>query len=176
MALLNLSTVYKRYPTVLKYGIYDVISVIDNEVREKKILTDVDRRILRLHNIIQDNDKKTEKRMNEFAQKYKTVKEVPTDVMNQAELKEWATWALYTELVEALEDASYLNNAHKLTKKDVDSYIGYIAGESAKPATRKCSKSQPRKAKSAFRSGNSQGRGVIRNMNKITGTALNRFK
>ena len=30
--------------------------------------------------------------------------------------------------------------------------------------------------KSAFRTGESQGRGMVRNMNKITGTALKRFK
>ena len=37
-------------------------------------------------------------------------------------------------------------------------------------------KEDKEQGKSAFRSGESQGRGVIRNMNKITGTALKRFK
>ena len=36
--------------------------------------------------------------------------------------------------------------------------------------------SKPKKAKSTFRTGESQGRGMIRNMNKITGTAVKRFK
>ena len=48
---------------------------------------------------------------------------------------------------------------------------------SGKPTERKRKRQpQPKKAKSTFRSGNSQGRGVIRNMNKITGTALKRFQ
>jgi len=45
-----------------------------------------------------------------------------------------------------------------------------------KTTERKRKLSQPRKAKSTFRTGESQGRGMIRNMNKITGIAVKRFK
>ena len=38
------------------------------------------------------------------------------------------------------------------------------------------STSKPKKAKPTFRTGESQGRGMIRNMNKITGIAVKRFK
>ena len=37
-------------------------------------------------------------------------------------------------------------------------------------------KSRPKKAKSTFRSGDSQGKDMIRNMNRMTGTTLKRFQ
>ena len=49
------------------------------------------------------------------------------------------------------------------------------AAKPAFPSFRK-SKPKPKKAKPTFRSGNSQGRGVIKNMNRITETAMKRFK
>ena len=45
---------------------------------------------------------------------------------------------------------------------------------SGKPTERK--RSRPKKAKSTFRSGDSQGKDMIRNMNRMTGTTLKRFQ
>jgi len=43
-----------------------------------------------------------------------------------------------------------------------------------KPTNRK--RSKPKKAKPTFRSGNSQGKDMIKNMNRMTGTTLRRFR
>ena len=175
MALLKLSDVYKRYPNILKYGFYDVRSTVDNKIRRKKILTDEDRRILRLDNAIQDKDDEIREDMQIFAERYEGVDELTEKELALTKNKEMGMWALYSELIENLESNKYLNDVQKLTKGDVDFYINTIANEKAKPTERK-RKPQLKRAKSTFRSGDSQGKDMIRNMNRMTGTTLKRFQ
>ena len=84
-----------------------------------------------------------------------------------------------TALRQKLEDiASHIvkfaiqNNIIKESELNIEllpPYLNYEGEDSYR-------KSKPKKAKSTFRSGNSQGKDMIRNMNRMTGTTLKRFQ
>ena len=168
MAFLTLREINKKYPIISKYKIWDIQCICNYKIRGKKDLVDKDRRILRLHNVVLDKDEEMRDRKIKLFEKYKSLNNVPEAEKNKEIKREWAFWALYSELVEALERGGYLELLPKQTQKQIDEMLNHSENESAKPSYRK--------AKPTFRTGESQGRGMIRNMNKITRIAVKRFQ
>ena len=175
MSYLTLKEIASKYPRFTKYRVWDIQCICNYKIRGKPNLRDKERRILRLHNTILNKDEEMRKRKDEIREKYGSLDKAPEAVKDAEIKREWGFWALYDELVEALEKGGFIELLPKQTQRQIDELMEYSWGESGKTTKRK-RKSKLRKGKKVFRSSESQGKALIRGMNSISRIALDRFK